>query len=121
MTLDELAPELREALCVWQSFRKIGFCAGQIYAGVNYGRVMVQVRWRGEAFSVAVALTEITEDEWEAAWTVAAETMKASSREQLDEMYAGSEIMQNHVGLATALVTSGMYWPGHPEHGDLAS
>ena len=125
MMPDDLPRSVREALHVWEAFRRLGYMSRDIFLGVYerpYGTVVtVELHWMQKVFSVVVAgrddngidglveavpLTPTDVEHW---WVHAATALAEDDvfRKVMGEAFPHSLIMRNAVGLVTKMLAKG--------------
>ena len=118
--LADLLPVVREALSSWQFFRRLGYTSQQIFTGSDGEKIVVQVKWRGEIFTIGVGPAKgISNEEWPELWSDAAEVLNSAPDEEMHRMWESSDVLRNTVDLLVAMERQGIYWPEHPDFRNL--
>jgi len=114
---------LREALAVFELFRKLGFSADQIYLVINDTRdVVVELHVEdqsGGGVRVGALPPEISREEAFAKWKEIAEHMREVPEIELRTLWAGSMARVRAVQIMTAIRMRGIALPNDEDHESL--
>ncbi|MFI5296670.1 MAG: hypothetical protein ACHREM_01115 [Polyangiales bacterium] len=107
--LQDLGYELREMLCVFESFRRLGFTSDQIFAAHDGTRVSIVLQYAGGLqFVVRVGETQLSEAAFKASWEAAAVAWNLGSEAVLDRLWSQSDAREQLVPLVSALRLKGV-------------
>jgi hypothetical protein len=117
-TLADLPPAYREALCVFEAFRRLGIAAEDIYMGFgNVGNVgvdclYVQARQGALEFNFTVAqLLGHTEDQVHETWTEAVRLWNAAPQEETQPIWEAAAVKKVAEELVVCMYQKGFRFP----------
>jgi len=113
MTYDDIHPSIRAAIGCHEGFRKLGFRAEDIYVCGGDPYVQVILRTQGKQFVVNVAPSELSEEEFQAAWMKSVQAVNDGSlpQEDLDRIWQESMPFRDAVGFSMAIFAKGIHIP----------
>jgi hypothetical protein len=104
LTLDE---SLTEALAAHNAFLRLGFEPRELYLNLNFGRLFVTVLSQGRMFNMEISAFTEDEDTVLEEWKKKVAWWNGLTREERDEVYRGSEVLRQSVGLIEAMIAKG--------------
>ena len=111
MNLLEQPQALREAVAVFEAFRRLGFPSSAIYLVPSHGSVAIRVVWEGNDFTVTCGPAPGTAEEIAAQWTEIASAIPTVPESHLDHVYVNSLVRRQSVDMLVALQAKGLHPP----------
>jgi hypothetical protein len=106
----EVSEVIREALCLHEAFRRLGFPSEDIYVlGPQAGRIGVAVQKTGKSFAVEVGQQcHLSDEAFEKLWDRAVVWFnEEASEDELQEMWENSKVLKNSTLLVSELQARG--------------
>lgn len=114
MKFSELPNILREAMALYELYRKLGFKAEEIFASYNKDQgLMLGIETQGKSSYFRIgSLGNISKDEFAALWRDACECINTTaSQDEVDLMYSNSLVCSKYDVIALTLHGSGLVIP----------
>lgn len=118
MKYDKIHPAVREALGIYEGFRKLGFPSDYIFAGLKpldpkTGVVCIVLKAQGKEFTVDAGLMRATQEEFAEIWgkTATAVVNREVSPVDLSRIYEESLPYQRSAEFMAALLLKGIETP----------
>lgn len=116
-TVEDLPASFQEALAGFTAFRRLGFTADQIFAGWNFGRVLVELQAQGRTFTLDFPCPDVAEADFIEKWRLAAELWNGSTLAEQEKIFQKSYVRKHSIEFAAAMVHKGFVVsksPGFP-------